>query len=169
LRTEIASVRQDIRQELVQLREERQSLQSELEQSREDRERLKSLLGAVPDTVERQMQDRANEIVNAVGARCNQDLTNRHTELAGLSQHIESTGAKAEERLAAFFSECERALQDQVEANVHTSEALKVQIRESVQSIGAQVQDANALRDSMHQQLEKISADFVATAGKRPR
>ncbi len=180
LRREVRDARQNFEEETARLQEQREQLAQELEQARQAREYLESLVRSLPESVDRQVQERANSILQTVRAHWDNELATRfEAQTSELWRRVEVAQADFEQRLDKRVNECIQqragqlaaALDDRAQEVSRIQEQVQQRLTEFSQQMAQQAETAAAalqsrLQESLSARQQELQAEMARLGGE---
>ncbi len=180
LRREVRDARQNFEEETARLQEQREQLAQELEQARQAREYLESLVRSLPESVDRQVQERANSILQTVRAHWDNELATRfEAQTSELWRRVEVAQADFEQRLDKRVNECIQqragqlaaALDDRAQEVSRIQEQVQQRLTVFSQQMAQQAETAAAalqsrLQESLSARQQELQAEMARLGGE---
>src|SRR5581483_4863159 len=180
LRREVRDERQNFGEETARLQEQREQLAQELEQARQAREYLESLVRSLPESVDRQVQERAHSILQTVRAHWDNELATRfEAQTSELGRRVEVAQADFEQRLDKRVNECIQrragqlaaALDDRAQEVSRIQEQVQQRLTEFSQQMAQQAETAAAalqsrLQESLSARQQELQAEMARLGGE---
>ncbi len=180
LRREAQDARQNFEDETARLQEQREQLAQELEQARQAREYLESLLRNLPESVDRQVQERANSILQTVRAHWDNELATRfEMQTSELWRRVELAQADFEQRLDKRVNESIQQRTGQLGAaldnRAHEVSRIREQVQQRLTEFGQQMAQQTEtaaaalqarLQESLSARQQELQAEMARLGGE---